>query len=121
MDETTPAPLPEAEPTTTAIVASTFRINNPTPEESSRLDNIVDAVNAYVRDLPVADKARGATSWPANIVEGSTLLAGRLWRRKDTPGGVAVIDGPVPIFVHRRDPDIALLLGLGDYGKPATS
>lgn len=113
-------PMPEGGPTTSAIVASTFRLTNLTAEEQSRLDNLVESVNAWVRDLPVAHKAKGATVWPANIVEGSTMLAGRLWQRRDTPGGVfAVTGGTVPIFVHRQDPDVALLLHLGDYSKPS--
>lgn len=114
-----PVPLPEVEPTTRAIVVATYKIKNPTAEDLSRIDNIVDAVCAYVRGLPVADKARGLNVWPANIVEGSTMLAGRIWRRKDSPGGTYTVGGDVPIFVHRQDPDVALLLGLGTYAKPS--
>lgn len=110
--------MPVVEPTTTDIVVATYKIKNPTAEDLSRLDNIVAAVCAYVRGLRVAEKARGLNAWPANIVEGSTMLAGRIWRRKDTPGGVYTVGGDVPIFVHRQDPDVALLLGLGEYGKP---
>lgn len=113
-----PLPLPAGDPTTRPIVVSTFRLKNLTAEDVSRLDSIVEAVNAYVAGLRVADKARGLSAWPANIVEGATMLAGRIWRRKDTPGGVYTVGGDVPIFVHRQDPDVALLLGLGEYGKP---
>jgi hypothetical protein len=122
MTTTTPEPLPEVEPTSTEVVAATFGLVDLTPAETLRLDGIVDAVNDYVRGLPKAERARGSLIWPASIVEGSTMLAGRLWLRKDTPGGVfAVTGGTVPIFVHRQDPDIALLLDLGDYAKPDAS
>lgn len=113
-----PLPLPVADPTSTDIVIATYKIRNVTAEDRSRIDSIVEAVNDYVRTLRVADKARGSTAWPANIVEGATMLAGRIWRRKDTPGGTYTVGGDVPVFVHRQDPDVAMLLGLGSYGKP---
>src|SRR5688500_9720773 len=91
-----PLPLPEAGATTSAIVPAPHRLSNPSAEEQARLDNIVEAVNAYVRGLRSADVARGSSSWPANIVEGSTMLAGRIWRRKDTPGGVFSVGEAVP-------------------------
>lgn len=96
------------------------------PVELDRLDNIVAAVNDFVRGLPIAGKARrdtqeaaDAAPWPARITEGATMLAGRLWRRRDTPGGVAVLGDAGPVYVRRNDPDVALLLQLGEHGKPA--
>lgn len=118
-----PLPYPEEGPTDVADVVHYVRIKGGVagldPDELDRLTRIVDAVNAWVRTLPVADGSMGAASWPANIVEGSTMLAGRFWRRRDTPGGIYSAGDIVPIFVHHRDPDVALLLRLGDYGKPS--
>lgn len=97
-----------------------------TSADEERLDDIVAAVNDFVRGLRIAGKAQRATQeeadaapWPARITEGATMLAGRLWRRKDTPGGVAVLGDGGPVYVRRNDPDVALLLQLGEHGKPA--
>jgi hypothetical protein len=96
-------------------------------EEAARLARIVAAVNSFIRDLPIAGKALRDTQeaadtdgWPDRIVEGGVLLGARLWRRKDTPAGV-VASPNGPVYVRRNDPDIAMLLGLGDeHGKPRT-
>lgn len=95
-----------------------------TGEEAARLVRIVAAVNSFIRDLPIAGRAARDTQeaanldgWPARVVEGGVLLGAALWRRKDTPAGV-VASPTGPIYVRRNDPDVALLLELGDHGKP---
>lgn len=119
-----PLPLPEGGPTDNVRVATYARIKGGvdamTPAELTELTDTVNAVNELVRDLPVSDGARGAATWDAHsrIVKGATMLAGRVWRRRDTNGGIYSAGDVVPIFVHTRDPDVALLLNLGDYAKP---
>ena len=118
-----PLPLPEGGPTDITRVVTYARIKNGvdglTPAEQTEMDDTVAAINEWVRGLPVADAARGSESWPSAIVKGATMMAGRLWRRRDTNGGIYSAGDVVPIFVHTRDPDVALLLKLGDYGKPS--
>lgn len=91
--------------------------------DSTRVERIADAVNAWVRTLPVASPVDAASpvDWTgfAHIVEGATMLGARLYRRKNTPDGVAVFSGEGIAYVRRNDPDIAQLLSLGDYGRPA--
>lgn len=94
--------------------------------DAARLERIVEAVNEFVRDLPIAGKARrdtqaeaDAAGWPSRIVEGGVLLAGRFYRRRDTAGGVAVLGDEGPVWVQRNDPDVSLLLQLGPNARPA--
>lgn len=119
-------PLPAIDPVTTDDVKDLPYVGSDLDEaETKRLERIVAAVNEFVRDLPIAGKARRDTQedadvdgWPQRIIEGGTMLAGRLWRRKDTPGGVAVLGDGGVAYVRRNDPDIALLLQIGEHGKP---
>lgn len=119
--------LPETEPVTADAVKRLSYVGaDLDADETERLNGIIAAVNALVRDLPVSDRVRSdtqeeaaAATWPARVVEGGVMLAGRLWRRKDTPGGVAVLGDAGPVYVRRNDPDVALLLELGDHGAPA--
>lgn len=120
-------PLPATGPVTDAQVKALPSIGaDLVGEEAARLIRIVAAVNSLIRDLPIADRAlldtqeaADAAGWPDRVVEGGVMLAGRLWRRKDTPAGV-VASPTGPVYVRRNDPDVAMLLGLGDeHGIPA--
>lgn len=122
-------PLPAIEPITREAVQELSYVgSNLDAGELARLDGIVAAVNGFVRDLPIADRvnldtqdAADDAGWPYQVVEGALMLAGRLWRRKDTPGGVAVLGDGGPVYVRRNDPDVALLLQLGEHGAPAVN
>jgi hypothetical protein len=119
-------PLPAAGPTDLATVKSPDYLNLPDADDDGRLSRIVSAVNALVRGLPVADLAYAdtqagadAAGWPAGVVEGATMLVGRLWIRKDSPDGVAAVGDLGPVYVRRNDPDIAMLLEIGpDWSRP---
>lgn len=91
-------------------------------DHDARIDRIVAAVNAYVLGLPVAAVADGAADWEAPqvaaVVEGAVMLAGRLYRRKNTPDGAAPLSASGVFSVARADPDVALLLGLGAHARP---
>lgn len=108
--------LPVAGPTTLAAVKERLRVTDATDDD--RLQDIVDAVNVRVRRWPVAATATETdpAAWTSDVVLGSTMLAARLWRRKDSPAGVETMGDLGPVYVQRNDPDIALLLRLGAYG-----
>lgn len=117
--------LPATGPTTREKVKAHLRIRVDDTRDDVDIDGKVAAVNSRVRDWPVADKAALDTQeaadeagWPASIVEGATMLAARLWRRGDSPAGVAAFGDFGPVYVQRNDPDVALLLELGDYSRP---
>lgn len=109
-------------PATLAGVKLQLGFTDTTDDE--RLDSIVDAVNGVVRALPVTSgvdltvEPFDAAAWPAGVVLGANMLAARLYRRKDSAQGVVDFGANGPVYVQRNDPDIALLLQMGDYAKP---
>lgn len=117
----TVAGLPTPGPATVPAVKVHLDIDD--ARDDARLTSIVAAVNAIVRALPVARVAAGAEDWSGDevqhVVEGATMLAARLWRRKDSPDGIAAFGEAGPVYVQRNDPDIAMLLQLGAYARPA--
>lgn len=82
------------------------------------LDRIVLAVNRKVRRWPIARYAANLPEWPEDIVEGSMMLAARLYRRRNSPSGVESFGAEGAVYVQRHDPDIAMLLELGTHAGP---
>lgn len=56
--------------------------------------------------------------WPADRREGAVMLAARLHRRRNSPAGVESFNELGPVYVSRRDPDVAMLLGLAEWATP---
>lgn len=108
--------LPEGGPTTLALVKVHLSISD--TRDDARLNSIIVAVNNVVRGLRVSELAVGQENWPARIVEGATMLAGRLFRRKNSPAGVEAFGSLGAAYVQRNDPDIAQLLKLGTWQTP---
>lgn len=118
------------EPTSLALVKVQLDIDD--TDDDTRLTAIVGAVNVFVRRLPVAEGITGQTvadpdadppvlalPWPTDVRQGATMLASRLWKRKNSPAGVEVVGTDGPLYVRRNDPDIAMLLQLGEWAAPA--
>lgn len=108
-------------PTTPAAVLAWVKVKD-TAAQADDVADVVAAVNALVREdgvgwLPVP--ADGAPWSPAHSM-GTKLLASRIWRRRNSPGGVEPMgsDGAAA-YVQRNDPDVALFLGLGANAKPS--
>lgn len=119
------AGLPAAGPTDLAAVKLALSAGGAAypSTHDGQLTPIVNAVNALVRTWPVAADALtyGATppAWPPYVVQGATMLATRLWRRKDSPSGVEAFTDAGALYVSRNDPDVAQLLQLGSWRGPA--
>lgn len=113
------AGLPEGGPATLAAVKSHLGITD--ARDDARLSGIVAAVNAKVRRWPCSEVAVNVADWTGSedVVEGATLLAARLFRRKNSPAGVETFGAEGAAYVMRMDPDVALLLGLGNHQRPA--
>lgn len=115
--------FPTAEgPTTVDLVKAQLTIDDDV--DDTLILGVVDAVNVKVQSWPVAQDADtdpAAEDWSAwaHIVLGATMLAARLWRRRNTPDGVAGFSDAGPAYVSRYDPDVALLLQVGTNTKPA--
>lgn len=119
------AGLPTGGPASLPAVKAQLGIAVDDERDDARLEPIVDSVNALVRRWPVseaavdeADDADPDRPWPSHIVHGSTMLCARLWRRKDTPGGVEAFTQLGAAYVMRSDPDVAMLLKLGSWQAP---
>lgn len=110
------AGLPATGPVSLATVKAELGYSNVDAPRDARLQLRVDAVNAWVRQLPVASDSLtyGAPppAWPSYVTLGGTMLATRLWRRKDSPSGVEAFTDGTAFYVQRNDPDVARLLKL---------
>jgi hypothetical protein len=71
----------------------------------------VEAVNSLVPTWA----PRPTAGWAAHQHFGATMLAARLYRRKDSPGGLADFGTEGAAYVSGNWPDVAMLLGLGNY------
>lgn len=119
-------PLPTEGPASRSVVKALLGIAAGDTTQDDEVDLRVAAANAWVRGLPVCDRADtdpAPVDWSgvelSGIVLGANQLAARLYRRKDSPEGVSVVGATSPVYVLRDDPDIAQLLQVGAYEKPA--
>lgn len=109
--------MPTGTPTTLELAKEQLKIAVDDPAEDARLARNVAAANGFVVGLPVAEGLPESGDWPPMIQEGATLLAVRLFRRKNSPAGKEKAGADGAVFVASTDPDIALLLELGPYGR----
>ena len=96
--------------TTAAAVATHLSMDPGDAGVLAKLEATVAAVNVLV--------PRMATTPPASRDLGATMLAARLYRRRNSPEGVATFTAEGAVYVQRNDPDVALLLGIGSYAPP---
>lgn len=118
------AGLPDGGPAELDVVKKYLGIPADDDQDDAELTDVIDAVNDLVRGLPVAQLAitpegGDPVEWPYRIVRGATMLAARLFRRRDTVAGVYTFGDEGAVYVARNDPDVAILLDLGSYSKPA--
>jgi hypothetical protein len=120
MSETPPEELeglPASGPATLGGVKARSKITD--TDDDADLEVLVAAVNAKVRRWPVCRLAADQEEFPGDVVLGADMLGARLWRRRDTPSGVEIFGADAIAYVQRNDPDVAMLLELGDWSKPA--
>lgn len=114
--------LPATGPVSLATVKQELGYTTVDATRDARLQTRVDAVNSFVRQLPIASDAltygTPPPAWPGYITLGGTMLCTRLWRRKDSPSGVETFTDQGAVYVSRNDPDVAQLLQLGAYTPP---
>lgn len=89
--------------------------------DDPELEDLCNAVDEFVRDLPSVIQfvdPLDEAAWPYRYALGARMLAARLWRRRNSPEGVASFTGEGVIYVRRNDPDIAeqLRLNFGAIG-----
>ena len=108
---TTPStpPVAPAGPTTPELVAGWLGLR-----DAGEAEAVTAAVNAYVKRVVTVPEDGAA--WDDDRSLGATMLAARLLRRKNSPGGVESFGSEQLAYVRRSDPDIDRLLGLGRPG-----
>lgn len=116
-DATVVGPLPKSGPATLDGVKAYLKIND--ANDDAQLAAVVAAVNDKVRGFAVSDRVRGLEEWPASIVLGANMLGGRLHKRRGSPDGLHTFSDMGAVYVSRNDPDVAMLLELGSYQRPA--
>jgi hypothetical protein len=99
-----------AAPITAADVAK--HLGSPHPD--ANLDSVVDAVVAMVEGW----KATPVEQWPEQWRLGTIMLIARIDRRRNSPAGVDTVTELGPVYVARKDPDVAQLLQLGAWAVP---
>lgn len=95
-------------------VARVNRMLGRSPDEDDPdpvVADVVDAVNALCPQW----MTRPSGGWAAHHHLGATMLAARLYRRKDSPGGAVEFGVDGSAYVSGNWPDVAMLLGLGSY------
>lgn len=110
---TTPTPAPAV--TSREAVKRYLAIND------TRDDMAIDAVVSAVCSLVVSWHGEPASGvWPQHHQQGATMLAARVYRRRNSPNGVESFGSEVAGAVYTRssDPDIAQLLEIGRYARP---
>lgn len=86
------------------------------------LATVVDAVNAWVAGLPVlADRPAPTDPWPASVTLGAVMLAVHQYQSRSAPYGRAILDSAGGFQVAYADPEIARLLALRRWARPAVS
>lgn len=75
------------------------------------------AVNAVIRRWKSTPP--DGTAWPQDTVRGAVMLAGRMYRRRNSPAGVEAFGPEGVAYVSRTDPDVAMFLEIGPYARPA--
>lgn len=100
-------------------------IGLPAPPAAGTADDrymatVVDAVNAVIPRVVPRVRALAAPTdpWPDDVVRGATMLAARLYARRNSPTGVAAFTDAGPAYVSRWDPDLERLFGIGAYAPP---
>jgi hypothetical protein len=110
--------LPDGGPTSVPRVKVQLSISSTDERSDVQLEAIVGAVNNLVRGMAISERAVGLEVWPERISHGASMLAARLFRRKNSPAGVESFGQLGAAYVMRNDPDIAQLLALGSHQLP---
>jgi len=110
--------LPGEGPATLPGVRSFLRFRDEDTTDNASLEDVLAGVNALVRTWRCSQAAQGEADWPPNVELGANMMAGRLFRRRESPAGVAAFGDMGAVYVMRNDPDVAMLLGLGSWSSP---
>lgn len=109
-------------PTSTDAVKTYLGLGVARPVDEDALQAAVDAANAavlaYRPDITDTDPyghRSGGAEWPPNVEQAATMWAARLYGRRGSVQGVAAFQDVGVSLLPRMDPDVRVLLQLGEY------
>jgi hypothetical protein len=90
------------------------------PEVADAVDAVVSLVPTWLEPRGPIDPDTGRRAWARHQQYGGKLLGVRLYRLRDSPGGMAEFGVDGSGYVQSNWSDIAMLLDLGRYavGRP---
>lgn len=91
--------------------------------EDGNMKMVSSMTLAFVRSLPVAQPAPSETDVQvedreARVKAGAIMLGSRLWRRRNSPGGIEQMNDAGVAYVARHDPDVSRWLKLDGFAAP---
>lgn len=90
-----------------------------TGDNGKTLDTVCASARAYVRRLPIVHDSSAEDDDAAEDVRlGVIMLAARLHRRRNSPGGIEAMTEAGATYVARHDADVSRLLRLDSYQSP---
>lgn len=78
--------------------------------------SLPDTIAAVV-DLVEDWKGQPIAQWPQRWRLGTMMLIGRVDRRRMSPSGVDTVTELGPVYIARKDPEVAQLLEIGSYSS----
>lgn len=99
--------------TTVERLVTHLGISGARPVDAAAMSDAVNAANDIVASLRL-DLPAPPAPWPARADEAATLQAARLYGRRGSVQGVAAFQDAGVSLLARLDPDVRLLLELGE-------
>ncbi|MFW9180586.1 hypothetical protein ACOI9H_01700 [Corynebacterium striatum] len=85
---------------------------------TTRPDESLPATIHAVVELVESWKGQSIAQWPDRWRLGTMMLIARVDRRRQSPSGVDTVTDMGPVYIARKDPEVAQLLEIGSYRKP---
>lgn len=106
------------------VAAVTDWLRLTVPGDVALLTPICAAVVSFIDSLP--DVPRSAPpadlgtlgDWAPQTELAALMLAGRLYRRRNSPAGIEAFTDTGAAYVSRTDPDVARMLRIDGYARP---
>lgn len=110
-------------PTSVEAVKTHLGMTGGRPVDDDALETAVTAANGLVAalrpDLPVSTDPEVPPTWPPQCDYAATLQAARLYGRRGSVQGVASFADAGVSLLARMDPDVRLLLQVGEFQDSA--
>lgn len=92
-------------------------------EGDTHLEAVVSATIDLVDSLPDAPRMpaneAGVRAWAPRTHQAAVMLAARLYRRRNSPGGIEAMTDGGATYVSRYDSDISRMLRIDGHTRPA--